>query len=101
MGIIYFLKQHHKMSGNIDAAIKKCVDDIWAEYDKDNSGALDKDETKAFVKKTLCDMEGSDGGEFSEEDFDACFAEFDKDKSGTIEKDEMAVFIKKVAGLGE
>ena len=86
---------------NIDTVIKKCVDDIWAEYDKDNSGALDKDETKAFVKKTLCDMEGGDGGEFSEEDFEACFKEFDKDGSGTIEKDEMAVFIKKVAGLGE
>ena len=89
------------MSGNIDAVIKKCVDDIWAEYDVDGSGALDKDETKKFVKKTLCDMEGSDGGEFSEDDFDACFKEFDKDNSGTIEKDEMAVFIKKVAGLGE
>merc|ERR1711966_475891 len=82
-----FLK-HNNMS-NIDAVIKKCVDDIWAEYDKDNSGALDKEETKAFVKKTLCDMEGSDGGDFSEEDFDACFKGFDKDNSGTIEKDEI------------
>ena len=81
--------------------IKKCVDDIWAEYDKDNSGALDRDETKAFVKKTLCDMADGDTGEFSEEDFDACFKEFDKDNSGTIEKDEMAIFIKKVAGLGD
>ena len=86
-------------SANIDSVIAKCVDDIWAEYDKDNSGELDKEETKAFVKKTLCDMEGGDGGEFSEEDFEACFKEFDKDGNGTIEKDEMAVFIKKVAGL--
>ena len=37
------------MSGNIDAVIKKCVDDIWNEYDVDGSGALDKDETKKFV----------------------------------------------------
>merc|ERR1712113_1109894 len=101
MGIIINIPRTLQMSGNIDAVIKKCVDDIWAEYDKDNSGALDKEETKAFVTKTLCDMEGSDGGEFSEEDFDACFAEFDKDNSGTIEKDEMAIFIKKVAGLGD
>ena len=84
-----------------DQAIQGVIDQIWATYDVDNSGALDKEETKKFVKKTLCDMEGSDGGEFSEEDFDACFQEFDKDKSGTIEKDEMAIFIKKVAGLGE
>jgi len=41
----------------------------------------------------------NDSGEFSEDDFEACFKEFDKDGSGTIEKDEMAIFIKKVAGL--
>ena len=82
---------------SIDAVIAKCVDDIWKEYDKDGNGNLDKEETKAFVKKTLTEMAGGD--EFSEDDFDACFKEFDKDGSGTIEKDEMAVFIKKVAGL--
>ena len=88
------------MAQNIDTVIAKCVDDIWAEYDKDGNGNLDKEETKAFVKKTLVDMEqGQEGGEFSDEDFEACFKEFDKDGSGTIEKDEMAIFIKKVAGL--
>ena len=91
------------MAQNIDAVIAKCVDDIWAEYDKDNSGTLDKEETKLFVKKTLVDMtsgeSGGQGDDFSDEDFEACFKEFDKDGNGTIEKDEMAVFIKKVAGL--
>ena len=37
------------MSQNIDAVINKCVDDIWAEYDKDGNGNLDKAETKQFV----------------------------------------------------
>ena len=82
---------------DIDAVINKCVDDIWAQYDVDNSGALDRDETKEFVKKTLREMDDTDN--FSEEDFDACFKEFDKDGNGTIEKVEMAAFIKKVAGL--
>ena len=84
-------------STSIDTVINKCVDDIWAEYDKDGNGNLDKNETKAFVQKTLAEMAGNE--EFSDEDFDACFKEFDKDGSGTIEKDEMALFIKKVAGL--
>ena len=84
-------------SASIDAVIAKCVDDIWTEYDKDGNGNLDKNETKAFVQKTLAEMAGNE--EFSDEDFDACFKEFDKDGSGTIEKDEMALFIKKVAGL--
>jgi len=51
--------------------IRKCVDDIWREYDKDNSGALDKEETKKFVQDTLGNL-GS-GDEFSDEAFDEVF----------------------------
>ena len=85
------------MSADIDTIIQKCVDDIWTKYDQDNSGFLDKEETKKFVKDTMQEM--SDGGEWNDEEFDKCFKEFDKDGSGTIEKGEMTVFIKKVAGL--
>ena len=81
----------------IDEVIKKCVNDIWAQYDTDGNGTLDKNETKEFVKKTLTEMDSND--DFSDQDFDACFSEFDKDGNGTIDKDEMALFIKKVAGL--
>ena len=83
---------------SIEQVIATCVEDIWKQYDKDNSGALDKEETKNFVKATLSE---SGGGEFSDEDFEECFKAFDKDGSGTIEKDEMAIFIKKVAGLSD
>ena len=31
---------------DIDAVIAKCVDDIWLQYDVDNSGELDREETK-------------------------------------------------------
>ena len=82
---------------DIDTIIEKCIDDIWKQYDKDNSGFLDKSETKNFIKNTLSEM--GESGEFSEADFAACFKEFDKDNSGTITKDEMKIFIKKVAGL--
>ena len=41
---------------DIDAVISKCVDDIWREYDKDNSGELDREETKKFVSNTLKEM---------------------------------------------
>ena len=82
---------------DIDGIIEKCIDDIWKNYDKDNSGYLDKQETKAFVQNTLSEM--GENGEFSEGDFEACFKEFDKDGNGTISKDEMKIFIKKVAGL--
>ena len=56
---------------DIDSIIEKCIDDIWKTYDKDNSGFLDKAETKQFVKNTLSEM--GENGEFSEGDFEACF----------------------------
>ena len=87
----------HNAQSEIDQVISKCVDEIWGKYDKDNSGALDRDETKLFVQDTLADM--ADGAGFSDEDFQQCFNEFDKDGSGTIEKNEMVQFIKQVAGL--
>ena len=82
---------------DLDMVIMRCVDDIWRDYDEDNSGELDKDETKNFVFDTLKEM--SDDCQFNEDDFEKCFCEFDVDGSGTIEKDEMVLFIKKVAGL--
>ena len=77
--------------------IAHCVQDIWNEYDDDNSGSLDKEETREFIKSTLCDM--GDGKGMNNEEFEQCFAEFDEDGSGTIEKNEMIAFIRKISGL--
>ena len=63
------------------------MDEIWTKYDDDNSGELDKEETKLFVQDTLAGVADSNG--FSDEDFDACFLLFDKDGSGSIDKSEM------------
>ena len=88
------------MSGQdaqLELIIEKCIDDIWKHYDNDNSGFLDKRETKEFVRNTLQEM--GEQGEFSDEDFEACFKEFDKDGNEEISKEEMKIFIKKVASL--
>ena len=82
---------------DLDFVIKRCVDDIWRDYDEDESGELDKEETRNFVFDTLKEM--SDDFQFNIDDFEKCFKEFDADGSGTIEKHEMVIFIKKVAGL--
>ena len=81
-----------------DQAIQGVIDQIWATYDVDNSGALDKEETKKFIKDTLGSLPSDNGGEFSEEAFGEVFATFDKDGSGTIEKGEMVTFIKQLLG---
>ena len=73
--------------------LEKYIDDLWIKYDVDNSGELDKDETRLFVQETLA---GEEGQEFDEAEFEEVFADFDKDGSGTIEKDEMAEFVKEL-----
>ena len=83
--------------GDIESIITSTIDDIWKTYDKDNSGFLDKKETRLFVSATLGEM--GEKGDFSEAEFEACFKEFDKDGNGTISRDEMKIFIKKVAGI--
>ena len=53
---------------DIDMVIAKCVDEIWQVYDEDNSGSLDKEETRNFVKHTL-------GSQLEEEEFNALFSQ--------------------------
>ena len=64
-----------------DDLIRKCVDDIWKEHDKDNYGFLNTKETRKFVKHALADLDDpyqeAGGEEFSEENFRDCFAEMD------------------------
>ena len=83
------------MANPEEQAIQAVIDQIWDTYDQDNSGALDKEETKKFVKDTLGNLGGGDG-EFSDDAFDEVFGTFDKDNSGTVEKNEMVVFIKQL-----
>ena len=82
---------------DIDMVVAQCVDEIWEVFDVDNSGSLDKDETKRFVKNTLTDC--SDENSLSDDDFDQCFKEFDRDGDGQIERSEMITFIKLVSGF--
>ena len=82
------------MADNIDSVIEGIVEQIWETYDRNNSGKLDRDETKQFLLAVQSNM--SDGREsaFSDDDFEECFSAFDRDGSGTVEKNEMVQFIK-------
>ena len=61
--------------------VAQVVEKLWQEYDKDNSGMLDKDESRAFILSTLADM-GVGNNEFTDEEYEECFLQFDKDGSG-------------------
>lgn len=66
---------------------------MWDTYDVDRSGALDREETKNFVRYTLLDM-GADES-FDDVAFEHVFNHFDKDGSGTVDKEEMLAFVKR------
>ena len=79
-----------------EQAIQNVIDQIWATYDVDKSGALDKVEIKYFIKDTLSHL--GRGDEFSQDAIDEVFETFDKDNSGTVEKEEMVPYIKQLLG---
>lgn len=79
---------------NLAEAIEKVCEDLWTQYDKDNSGTLDKAETRKFVAE-VC---GTSGADVDGEEFDKFFKELDADGSGTLEKEEIKKFIRGICG---
>lgn len=77
------------------ASIQVLVDEIWCQYDVDDSGVLEKDEVKQFVKEYLPELK--QGFKYSEDGFEALFKEFDLDGNGSVDRFEMTEFIKKIA----
>ena len=80
-----------------EEALMKTVDEIWAKWDKDQNGTLDKSEMRGFVEATMA--QAGINKQITDADFETIFAQFDLDGSNAIERDEMAVFVKKMAGI--
>lgn len=67
------------------------MDEIWENYDADNNGYLDRDETFKLACETMLAM---DSPEVLKAQFEELFNKLDVDQSGRIVKLEMAHFIK-------
>ena len=67
------------------------VEEIWREYDVDNSGKLDKEEAFTFLRVMLKEYTGKDP---TDEELERNFQMMDYDKSGDIDKAEAQKFIK-------
>ena len=80
-----------------DKVLAGTVNQIWAEYDKDGNGWLDRDEMKGFIKDILveCNLISN----YNEKDFERVFSLFDDDGDGRISRSEMFQFIKKISEL--
>jgi Ca2+-binding EF-hand superfamily protein len=81
------------MADIIEVVVANFIKNVWQNYDKNNSGTLDLEEARAFIKDLTEKVPGS---MFSNKDFELLFAEFDKDKSGCLEKTEAAAFTKRL-----
>jgi Ca2+-binding EF-hand superfamily protein len=81
------------MADIIEVVVANFIKNVWQNYDKNNSGTLDQEEARAFVKDVTDKVPGSI---FSNKDFESLFAEFDTDKSGFLEKTEAAAFTKRL-----
>ena len=71
---------------------EQIIENLWNEYDKDNSGYLDKEEMMPLAKAALAQI-----GYNQEVDpavCDAFFAEVDSDGNGQVDKDELMKFMK-------
>ena len=75
----------------------KCVEQLWAQYDTDGNGYLDREETKRFVKDSMTEM-GANTSEFTDAHFEETFREFDVDNTGTVTKANMVTYMKKLIG---
>ena len=82
-------------SSNQNVDFEALADQLWKEYDDDNTGSLDKEETWEFVKLSLSKLWAD--FQLSPEAFDKVFAVLDADGSGTIEKGEMVEFLRQLA----
>ncbi|KAF0684955.1 Aste57867_23113 [Aphanomyces stellatus] len=80
---------------SVKQVINDMLTDIWAKYDEDSSGFLDRDETRQFVQELQAGLE-AEGLEVEMLDFDECFDDFDKNGDGKLSKKEMRVFLQQL-----
>jgi Ca2+-binding EF-hand superfamily protein len=77
-----------------EATIANILEEIWAKYDTDKNGTLNKSETKVFVKEYLLKLGEAD--RLPPGQFNAIFKDLDEDGNGKITPAEMKVFIEKI-----
>ena len=72
------------------------VDQVWAQYDTNHSGVLERDQAFNFIgmvleikERTLANEENRTPADIKEEDVEAVFEKCDIDHDGNLSKDEM------------
>ena len=89
---------------HIEAIVKAVVDDIFRNYQQENSDendeeVLTRDKAREFVIATLKKFDKDGTLSFDKDDFEKTFDKYDEDGSDAIEKDEMYDFVTEITGL--
>ncbi len=77
----------------MDHETQHIVEDIWKQYDEDQSGTLNVDDTLPFFKIFIANR--PDLG-LTEENYQTWFDAIDGDHDGTITKEEMGTYLASV-----
>lgn len=82
--------------------IEHIVDQIWSQYDTDNSGVLERDEAQSFVgmvldihEKTLAAEVGRQPMEITEAQINEVIEQGDTNHDGNLSKEEVNAWVKK------
>ena len=78
---------------NTDEDYEKGVEEIWAVFDDDKSGKLDKEQATEFLRHAIKSITGEPAGDYQ---IQRDFIKMDLDKSGDIDKDEAIKYLKGV-----
>ena len=77
--------------------IEKVINSIWAKFDKDKNGELDRNEARKFITATIAEMGTRET--VTTDAFNTMFEEMDVNGNGRVDKEEMAIQIKKFLNL--
>lgn len=89
---------------NFDFILDQLIDDIWATYDVNHDGTLEKEEVREFLAGAMKHMTIfqsaksneylSSEGPLDDKVFDKFFQQYDANNDGVISRSEMLTFIK-------
>ena len=81
-----------------DKIVEATVEKVWAEFDKDGNGSLDKNEMSSFITNYLAEMQKTEEVKDlpGEDQIQEAFKAFDSNADGKVTKDEMTTFFKSV-----
>ena len=81
--------------GYSDDQLRQAVDAVFGQFDKDNSGSLDEQETYALIVAAMKHLDPSKE-QPTQDDVKKFIAAVDKDGNGKIEKKELFTIFRKI-----